>query len=133
MEIKEVIFSIGNEKAPGPDGFPAGFFKKNWDLVGDDVAAGVLEFFEKGRILKEWNHTVVTLIPKKAHEPTVADFWPIACTNVVYKAIMKILNNRMAPLLAKLVSPAQSAFIKGQNLTDNYILAQALVYRYGMK
>lgn len=132
-EIKSAIFGIGNETAPGPDGFPAGFFKKNWVLVGDDVVTGVMEFFEKGRILKEWNHTVITLIPKKTHEPTVADFRPIACTNVVYKAITKILNNRMAPLLGKLVSPAQSAFIKGRNITDNYMLAQALIHRYGHK
>lgn len=73
---------------------------------------------------------MVTLIPKKAHESTVADFRPIACTNVVYKAIMKILNSRMAPLLAKLVSPAESAFIKGLNLTNNY---QVLVHRYGLE
>lgn len=25
-KIKVAIFGIGNEKAPGPDGFPAGFF-----------------------------------------------------------------------------------------------------------
>lgn len=97
------------------------------------MSNGVSEFFEKGIILREWNHTSVTLIPKKSHEPTVGDFRPIACTNVVYKAITKILNNRMAFLLPNLISPAQSAFIKGRSLNDNFLLAQALVRRYESK
>lgn len=87
-EIKGALFGIGNEKAPGPDGIPAGFFKKNWDNA-------INEFFDKGFILKELNYTAVTLIPKKSHERTVAKFRPIACTNVVYKVITKILTNRM--------------------------------------
>lgn len=123
QEIKEAIFGIGNEKAPGPDDFPAGSFKKNWNVVGLDVTQGVKEFFDKGVIFWEWNHTVITLIPKKAQEPTVADFRPIACTNVVYKAITKILNNRLTPYLPKIVSPDQSTFIKGLYLTDNYMMA----------
>ncbi|GJS66832.1 metallophosphoesterase 1-like protein isoform X1 [Tanacetum coccineum] len=37
-EIKEAIFGIGNDKAPGPDGFTAVFFKRSWDIVGEDSA-----------------------------------------------------------------------------------------------
>lgn len=30
-EIGDVLFQIGHLKAPGSDGFPAHFFKRNWD------------------------------------------------------------------------------------------------------
>ncbi|GJZ95973.1 hypothetical protein Tco_0668307 [Tanacetum coccineum] len=33
-EIKGALFSMGNAKAPGPDGFTTAFFKKSWDIVG---------------------------------------------------------------------------------------------------
>lgn len=129
-EIKAAIFGIGNEKAPGPDGFPGGFFKKNWDTFGDDVTSTISKFLEKRLILREFNHTSVILIPKKFHVPTVVDFRPIACTNVVYKVITKIITNRMALLLGEIINPAQSAFVKGKNLSDNYLVDHVMVRRY---
>lgn len=44
-EIRNALFGIEDDKAPGPDGFGAAFFKKSWDIVGYDVCAAVLEFF----------------------------------------------------------------------------------------
>ncbi|VFQ93996.1 unnamed protein product, partial [Cuscuta campestris] len=50
-EVKEALFSIGDDKAPGPDGYTAAFFKKKWDIVGDTVFDAVSEFFLSGRLL----------------------------------------------------------------------------------
>ncbi|GJY72313.1 RNA-directed DNA polymerase, eukaryota, reverse transcriptase zinc-binding domain protein, partial [Tanacetum coccineum] len=36
-EIKNAMFQIDNNKAPGPDGFLALFFKKSWNIIGKDV------------------------------------------------------------------------------------------------
>ncbi|GJU22274.1 RNA-directed DNA polymerase, eukaryota, reverse transcriptase zinc-binding domain protein [Tanacetum coccineum] len=41
-EIKEAIFGIGNDKAPGPDGFTSTFFKKSWDIVEEDVCKAII-------------------------------------------------------------------------------------------
>ncbi|GJZ62551.1 reverse transcriptase domain-containing protein [Tanacetum coccineum] len=63
-EIKDAIFNIGNDKAPGPDGFTSVFFKKAWDNVGEDVCNAVKDFFSNGHILREINHTIIALLPK---------------------------------------------------------------------
>lgn len=47
-EIKSALWSINLDKAPGPNGFNAFFFRKNWDLIIKDFYNGVLEFFNQG-------------------------------------------------------------------------------------
>nr|GEU61973.1 RNA-directed DNA polymerase, eukaryota, reverse transcriptase zinc-binding domain protein [Tanacetum cinerariifolium] len=36
-EIKEAMFDIGENKAPGPDGFTLTFFKKSWNVIRKDI------------------------------------------------------------------------------------------------
>jgi len=43
--IKKALFSIGNDKAPGPDGYSSHFFKTAWDVVGNDFCATIHDFF----------------------------------------------------------------------------------------
>jgi len=44
-DIKRALFSIGDDKSPGPDGYSSLFFKKSWDVVGQDLCAAVRDFF----------------------------------------------------------------------------------------
>ncbi|RYR25505.1 hypothetical protein Ahy_B02g059301 [Arachis hypogaea] len=37
-KVKDAIFNIGSLKAPGPNGYPALFFKENWDIVKQNIA-----------------------------------------------------------------------------------------------
>lgn len=59
------VFSMKANKVQGSDGFSAGFFQKAWPIVGRDVTDAVLEFFYSGRILREANATIITLVPKR--------------------------------------------------------------------
>ncbi|XP_028181552.1 uncharacterized protein LOC114368518 [Glycine soja] len=55
---------MDNNKAQGPDGFNVLFFKKAWNIIGDDIFEAVNEFFTTGKILKQINHAIIVLIPK---------------------------------------------------------------------
>lgn len=63
-EIKDALFSINPEKAPGPDGFSACFFQTNWEVVGRDIVAEVQGFFTSGCMPRTINETHIRLIPK---------------------------------------------------------------------
>nr|GEU60577.1 hypothetical protein [Tanacetum cinerariifolium] len=41
QEVKSTMFSMGNEKSPGPDGFTAAFFKDTWNIIGSDVTKAI--------------------------------------------------------------------------------------------
>ncbi|GKB26479.1 RNA-directed DNA polymerase, eukaryota, reverse transcriptase zinc-binding domain protein [Tanacetum coccineum] len=109
VEIKKAMFDIDNDKAPGPDGFTSCFFKKVWSIVGKDVCSAMNT-------------------PNK-----VSDFRPIACCNVLYKCISKVLTNRIKSGLEKVVSNNQSAFIPGRHIQDNILLTQELLKGYNRK
>ncbi|GJV30269.1 retrovirus-related pol polyprotein from transposon 17.6 [Tanacetum coccineum] len=114
QEVKSAMFSMGNDKSPGPDGYTAAFFKDTWDIIGSDVTKAVCEFFTNGRLLKELNHTIIALIPKVNAPARVNDYRPISCCNVLFKCISKIIANRLKDCLKRLISPNQSAFVPGR-------------------
>ena len=53
QEIKEVLFSMPNDKSPGPDGYTTEFYKATWDILGVEFVVAVQSFFAKGFFLKE--------------------------------------------------------------------------------
>jgi len=101
------------EKAPGPDGFSADFILCNWNLLKCNVLDAVKHFFRTGRILREVNHTFLTLVPKCSNACSLTDVRPIACCNLIYKLISKVLSNRLKVVTGELISQNQSAFLQG--------------------
>lgn len=93
ISIKDALFDVGDDKSLGLDGYTSHFFKKSWETVGNDFMGAIQEFFASKSILKQINHTVIVLVPKSSHSPTVGDFRLIACYNIFYKVITKILEN----------------------------------------
>ncbi|KAL2247960.1 UNVERIFIED_CONTAM: hypothetical protein Sindi_2648300 [Sesamum indicum] len=130
MDVKQAIFDIAEDKAPGPDGYSSGFFKAAWPIIGQEVSSAVLDFFHTGRILKQINTTLLALIPKVHSPMNVGDFCPISCCNVLYKIIAKLLVQRLSVILDKLISPCQAAFVPGRSIGDNIMLAQELFTGY---
>lgn len=126
-EIKSILFKMPKNKAPGPDGFSAEFYTASWEIVGSDLVTAVREFFTSGRLLKQINATVISLIPKVKGAERLSDFRPISLCNTIYKIISKILISRLKLFLPLAIQNNQVGFVKGRLLCENVLLASELV------
>ncbi|XP_070011185.1 uncharacterized protein [Nicotiana sylvestris] len=77
-EILQGLKELPSDKAPAIDGFPVEFFKKYWNIVGEEVIKAVKEFFESGKLMKNVCNATITLVPKVASPSFVKEFRPIA-------------------------------------------------------
>jgi hypothetical protein len=68
------MFSIKGDKALGLDGFSTNFFRKSWSIVGKDVIQAMKDIFRTGRLLREVNATIFTLVPKKKNPSAMGDY-----------------------------------------------------------
>ena len=129
-EIRKILFAMPNHKSPGPDGFPAEFFKTAWSVIRNDFIVSVQSVFKYGFLPKGVNSTILALIPKKLDSLEMKDYRPIACCNVLYKVVLKLLANRLKKLLPRMIQENQSAFVQGRLLMENVLLASELVKDY---
>nr|GEY40136.1 hypothetical protein [Tanacetum cinerariifolium] len=130
IEIKEALFSIGDDKASDLNSFTAAFFMKAWDVMGNDVIGVIHDYFANGKLIKEINHTIISLVLKVSTPARINDYRPISCCNVLYKCITKIIANRIKGDLGNLVYINQSAFVLGRRISNNILLTQKLMRNY---
>lgn len=114
IKIWDAFKSMKSYKAPRSDGMHAGFYQRFWLVVGESVKSKVKKIFANHKIPDHLNQTLIALIPKQLGPETISHFKPISLCNTVYKTVSKILVQRIRPLLPRLISPMQAAFLEGR-------------------
>ncbi|WVZ53529.1 hypothetical protein U9M48_004457, partial [Paspalum notatum var. saurae] len=112
-EVKEAIFSMEHNKAPGLDGFPAEFYQVFWEIIKADLMAMFYDFYKGDLRLFSLNFGVITLLPKCQEAVKIQQFRPICLLNVSFKIFTKRINM----VAQKVIQPSQTAF-----LPERYIL-----------
>jgi len=90
QEVEKALFQMAPNKAPGVDGFNAGFFQTHWQLVKGCVVNAVLGFLNGGEMPEEVNQTLLVLIPKVTNPQDLSQFRPISLCNVLYKICRRL-------------------------------------------
>ena len=132
-EIKAGLWALKPFKASGPDGLHTGFYQRFWLVVKRSICNEGKRIFDKGCVPSYLIETLVSLIPKCPNPEALSHYRPISLCNSVYKIVTKILVARFRPLLNRLVSLVQTAFVPGRRGTDNVLIAQELFHALDKK
>ncbi|CAN1221373.1 LINE-1 retrotransposable element ORF2 protein [Linum grandiflorum] len=128
QEIKQAVFSLGPNQAPGSDGFTGTFYWEFWNLIQHDLCTAVRSFFATGSLPRNINHTLISLIPKINNPSSMSHLRPISLCQFLYKIIAKILANRLSLVLPSIIGSHQTGFVRDRRITDNIIIAHELMH-----
>lgn len=106
-EVKNTVFSMNANGAPGPDGFGGFFFQNYWDIIGNDVFNVALQFFKSSWLMPNYNSNVVVLIPKCPGVDSISQYRLISLANFKFKIITKVLADRLSIVAPKIISENQ--------------------------
>ena len=81
-------------------------------------------------MLRQINHTFITLIPKCVNPTNTNHYRPISLCSTIYKTISKILTNKLKPILQKLIHPLQGAFFADRAIQDNILIAHEIFHSF---
>jgi hypothetical protein len=112
-EVKVAIFQMEHNKVPGPDGFPAEFYQKFWDIIKGDLMIMFQELHSGVLPLFSLNFGVISLILKAQEVNCIQQYRPICLLNVSYKIFTKVATNRINQIADCIISPSQTAFMRG--------------------
>lgn len=133
-EVWATIKDMHADRAPGPDGFSTAFYQCAWQIIKHDVMAVLLKIYVgDGRGFANLNCALIVLIPKRADAEQVGDFRPISLPHSMAKLFAKVLASRARPRMKDIVTYNQSAFIKGRNLHDNFLLVRQVARKFSAR
>lgn len=127
LKMEAVVRDSDGNKSPGPNGFNFAFIKEFWYLIKDEVRIMFDQFHANEILLKSMLAFFVTLIPKVSSPMDLKDFRPIFLLGCLYKLLAKVLARRLERVMNSIITPAQSAFLKGRHLVDGVLAINELV------
>ena len=113
------------DSSPGPDGIPYSIIKLTWKYFGPILINSWSYALSTGNLTHSHESSYLKLLPKEGKDPLLIKNWrPITLSNCDFKIITKTLATRLTEGLASSISPNQTAYIKGRQITDNLHILQ---------
>ena len=75
--------------------------------------------FLKKELAETHNYSIIKLLFKKNNREELKNYRPISLANIDYKLLANVLVSRLHTVIGKLVSPEQTAYIRGRYIGEN--------------
>lgn len=133
QELELALKQSSAGKAPGPDGMNTGAIKSLRSLLKDEMLRTIKTFMDSGKLPGGMNSSFISLVPKVKLPSLVKDFRPISLINCSLKLLSKILTSRITSVMDKLISPNQTCFIRGRQISEGILITNEVVHSINQK
>lgn len=130
QEIEKTIIQLTNNKAPGPNGFSAEYYKRMREELTPSFLALLKDMMEGADYFPTGREAHIKVLTKKGKDiESQTSYRSISLINIYAKIMTKILATRLATILPIIIHQSQSGFVKGKSAVINTRRAlQALEY-----
>ncbi|XP_026428766.1 uncharacterized protein LOC113324683 [Papaver somniferum] len=126
-ECLSAIKCLGQNKAPGPDGFAISFYLLCWEVIKVNIMKIFQELQHRNFLDCRLKNTFISLISKKDTIEEIKYLRPICLVHGMYKIISKVLAERIKQALLSDISSKKTAFIKRRQILDGVLVANELI------
>ena len=127
-ELQEALEQTENEKTPGCDGIPYEFYKKFWNLIGEDMHSAMMHNLKENKALSVSQRTsIIALLYKRDDKQLLKNWRPISLLCTDYKILSKALANRMKSKLHLLLNPEQTCSVPERTIFQNLFLTRDII------
>ena len=130
-ECKRAIFSMSDNKCPGPDGIRIEFYKKFFHIFGKFYIKFINTCVITGVYPKSWRSSILQPIPKTKDEIlSFETLRPLSMTNVDYKIPASMVCERIGNKTSEIINERQTGGVPGRQIQNNTLLLHLLLSFY---
>ena len=117
-EIIEAIKSLKNNKAGGLDQIPVEVIKNGGSRLIEKIVEIVQKVFETGEIHQDFVRIEIITLPKKNNTMKCEEHRTVALTSHTMKILLKVISNRIKPILNSNINPLQYGFMPNRGTIE---------------
>ena len=119
-ELYDACMTLKSDKTPGIDGLTIEFYRKFWKNISPALIRMYYDAYQKDILPLSTRRGIISLLPKKNKDTRIVkNLRPLTLLNNDYKILAKTIDNRISPLLHKIINKDQTGFIKGRCISHN--------------
>ena len=119
IECRNALDKMSLNKSPGSDGLTVEFYRVFWEDIKLLVINSFNEAFFEKELAETHNYSIIKLLFKKNNREELKNYRPISLANIDYKLLANVLASRLHTVIGKLISPEQTAYIRGRYIGEN--------------
>jgi exonuclease III len=125
-EVVHALRRSPSGKSPGLDGIPVELYRRGSSALAPLLARVYSAMGHTGQMPRAVLDGLITSLHKTGDRTNPEQYRPITLLNTDYRVLAKVLANRLLRCMGTLISPEQSAFVRGRHIGNGVMLLQLL-------